>query len=93
MREQRALTLEDAVRKMTSFPAAFVGLHDRGRVAEGMAADLAIWNPRTISDQSTWEAPSRMATGVVHVLVGGVAVLRDGAMTGAAPGRYLMARH
>ena len=93
VREQRALTLEDAVRKMTSFPAAFVGLHDRGRVAEGLAADLAIWNPRTISDQSTWEAPSRMATGVVHVLVGGVAVLRDGAMTGAAPGRYLMARH
>ncbi len=93
VREQHALTLEDAVRKMTSFPADFVGLHDRGRVAEGQAADLTIFNPRTITDRSTWDAPSLMSTGVVHVLVGGVPVLRDGTMTGAAPGRYLTARH
>ncbi|MFN8668754.1 MAG: amidohydrolase family protein [Gemmatimonadaceae bacterium] len=93
VREQHALTLEEAVRKMTSFPADFVGLHDRGRVAEGQAADLAIWNPRTIADQSTWEQPSKMATGMIHVFVGGVAVLKDGAMTGVAPGRFLAARH
>ena len=92
VREQHVLTLEDAVRKMTSFPADFVGLHDRGRVQEGLAADLTIFDAKTIIDRSTWSAPSRMATGVVHVLVGGVAVMRNGAMTGAAPGRFLAAR-
>ena len=92
VREQHVLTLEDAVRKMTSFPAEYVGLHDRGRVQEGLAADITIFDATTIIDRSTWSAPSRMATGVVHVLVGGVAVMRNGAMTGAAPGRFLAAR-
>jgi N-acyl-D-amino-acid deacylase len=93
VREQHALTLEEAIRKMTSLPADFIGLHDRGRVAEGLAADITIFDPRTIADRSTWDAPALMATGVKHVLVGGVAVLKDGAMTGAAPGRFLAARH
>jgi N-acyl-D-aspartate/D-glutamate deacylase len=92
VREQHVLTLEEAVRKMTSFPAEYVGLHDRGRVQEGLAADITIFDATTIIDRSTWSAPSRMATGVVHVLVGGVAVMRNGAMTGAAPGRFLAAR-
>ena len=93
VREQRLLTLEEAVRKMTAFPADVVGLHDRGRVAEGLAADLVVFDARTIRDESTWEEPTRLATGVRHVVVAGVPVLRDGAMTGAAPGRFLPARH
>src|SRR5439155_2175694 len=54
VREARVLTLEDGVRKMTSLPADFVGLHDRGRIVEGQAADLVIFDPRIIADRSTW---------------------------------------
>ena len=93
VREQRLLSLEEAMRKMTSFPADFVGLHDRGRIAEGQAADITIFDARTIIDRSTWDDPAAMATGVKHVLVGGTLVLRDERMTGEAPGRYLAARH
>lgn len=92
VREQRVLGLEEAVRKMTSFPADWVGLRDRGRIFEGQAADLVVFDPATIADRSTWDQPGRMAVGVRHVLVNGVLVLRDGEMTGAAPGRYLRAR-
>ena len=92
VRETRVLTLEDAVRKMTSLPADWIGLRDRGRVAEGQAADLVIFDPRTIADRSTWEQPARMPVGVRDVFVGGVAVLRDGELTGKSPGRYLRAR-
>ncbi len=92
VRETRVLTLEDAVRKMTSLPADWIGLRDRGRVAEGQAADLVIFDPRTIADKSTWEQPSKMPVGVRDVFVGGVAVLRNGDLTGQSPGRYLRAR-
>ena len=70
-----------------------MGLHDRGRIAEGQAADITIFDARTIIDRSTWDDPAAMATGVKHVLVGGTLVLRDERMTGEAPGRYLAARH
>ena len=92
VREAKVLTLEEAVRKMTSLPADWIGLRDRGRVAEGQAADLVIFDPRTIADRSTWEKPALMAAGVRDVFVNGVAVLRDEALTGKAPGRYLRAR-
>lgn len=92
VREQRVLDLEEAVRKMTSFPADWLGLRDRGRIFEGQAADLVVFDPATIADRSTWTQPGRMAVGVRHVLVNGALVLRDGEMTGAAPGRYLRAR-
>ncbi len=91
-RDLKLLSLEEAVRKMTSLPADYVGLHDRGRVAEGQAADLAIWDPRTIADKSTWAEPGKFAVGMRDVLVSGVPVLRAGKMTGQAPGRYLRAR-
>ncbi len=93
VREQRALTLQDAVRKMTSFPADFVGLRDRGRIAEGMAADITVFDAKTIADRSTWDAPSLMATGVKDVFVGGVAVLKNEKMTGEAAGKFLPAKH
>jgi len=91
-RDLGLITMEEAIRKVTSLPADWIGLHDRGRVAEGQAADLVIFDPRTIIDRSTWEAPGRLAEGVRDVLVGGTLVLRDGRLTGAAPGRYLRAR-
>jgi N-acyl-D-amino-acid deacylase len=92
VRDEKVLSLEDAVRKMTSLPADWIGIRDRGRVAEGQAADLAVFAPATIADRSTWESPGAMPVGVRHVLVNGVLVLHDGRMTGAAPGRYLRAR-
>jgi N-acyl-D-aspartate/D-glutamate deacylase len=93
VRDLKLLSLEEAVRKMTSFPADFVGLRDRGRVAEGLAADLVLFDPRTVADGSTWDDPWKAPVGIPHVIVNGVPVLRDGALTGARPGIYLRARH
>jgi N-acyl-D-aspartate/D-glutamate deacylase len=92
VREAKVLTLEEAVRKMTSLPADFSGLRDRGRIAEGQAADLVIFDPRIIIDRSTWDEPAKMPVGVRDVFVNGEAVLRNGELTGKAPGRYLRAR-
>ncbi|MBM4187671.1 MAG: amidohydrolase family protein [Gemmatimonadetes bacterium] len=92
VREVKLLTLEEAVRKMTSLPADWSGLRDRGRIQEGQAADIAIFDPRTVADRSTWSEPSLMSVGVRDVLVGGEFVLRGGEMTGRSPGRYLRAR-
>ena len=92
VREVKLLSLEEAVRKMTSLPADWSGLRDRGRIFEGQAADLVIFDPRTIADRSTWSEPGKMAVGVRDVLVNGVLVLEKGELTGKAPGRYLRAR-
>jgi N-acyl-D-aspartate/D-glutamate deacylase len=89
VREEALLPLEEAVRKITSLPADFVRLADRGRLVPGHAADLAVFDAATIIDRSDWDHPNRFAEGVVHVVVNGVPVLRDGAMTGEAPGRAL----
>jgi N-acyl-D-aspartate/D-glutamate deacylase len=93
VRELKLLPLEEAVRKMTSFPADFVGLRDRGRIAEGQAADLVLFDPATVADGSTWDDPWKAPVGIPHVIVNGVPVLRHGALTGARPGSYLRARH
>jgi len=89
VREEGVLPLAEAIRKITSLPADFLGLTDRGRVAEGYAADLAIFDAGTIIDRADWDHPQRFAVGVVHVVVNGVPVLRDGSMTGKAAGTYL----
>ena len=89
VREEGVLPLGEAVRKITSLPADFLGLSDRGRLQVGAAADLAVFDPWTIIDRSDWDHPNRFAEGVVHVLVNGTPVLRDGRMTGVAPGRVL----
>ena len=89
VRELGLLNLEDAIRKMTSLPASNLGLHDRGRVAEGMAADITIFDPSTIADRSTWEDPHRFSEGVAHVLVNGEFALKGGELTGDTPGRHL----
>lgn len=89
VREEGVLSLEEAVRKITSFPADFHGLTDRGRLAPGARADLAVFDPATIIDRSDWDHPQRFAEGVVHVVVNGVPVLRNGEMTGEAPGQVV----
>ena len=90
VREQQSLTWEEAIRKMTSLPAATIGLVNRGVIAPGMAADIAIFDPATVIDRATFEAPTAMPEGVRHVLVNGKPAWRDGAPTGDRPGAVLL---
>jgi dihydroorotase/N-acyl-D-amino-acid deacylase len=89
VREEKVITLEEAVRKMTSAVAARLSIRDRGLLREGFAADVVIFDPATIGDRATYESPHQLSTGVRHVLVNGVAVVSDGAHTGARPGRIV----
>jgi dihydroorotase/N-acyl-D-amino-acid deacylase len=86
-RDDSLLTLEDAVRKMTSLTAGRLGLRDRGLVREGFYADLVVFDPARVADRATYTQPHQLAVGVRDVFVNGVAVWRDGRHTGATPGR------
>jgi N-acyl-D-amino-acid deacylase len=90
VREEHVLTLEDAVRKMTSLPADLLGLYDRGRIAPGMAADLVIFDPATIQDTATFAKPAVYPTGIDMVLVNGVVAVDHGKATGVAAGEVLL---
>lgn len=90
VRQEKILTLQAAIRKMTSLPAARMGFSDRGTLRPGMKADIVVFNPDTIIDRSTTAEPTLPATGMLYVLVNGTAVLSDGKPTGAAPGRFLL---
>jgi N-acyl-D-aspartate/D-glutamate deacylase len=83
------ITLEDAVRKMSAFPAQRIGLADRGVLRQGMRADIAIFDPNTVRDLATFERPHQYAEGVTHVIVNGLVAFEDGKMTAARPGRIL----
>jgi N-acyl-D-aspartate/D-glutamate deacylase len=87
VREQHVLPLEDAIRKMTSAVAERLSLRDRGLLREGMYADVVVFDPTTVIDHATYEHTHQLSTGIRDVLVNGVAVVRDGAHTGAKPGR------
>lgn len=89
VREEQVLPLEEAVRKLTSLPASTLRIRRRGTLAPGYHADLAIFDPATIIDHATFAEPHQYATGMVHVFVNGVQVLRDGEHTGATPGRVV----
>lgn len=89
VRDEKLVPLREAVRRLTSFPAGNLGIRDRGALKAGYFADLAIFDPATIADHATFETPQRYATGMRHVLVNGVPVLRDGEHTGATPGRFV----
>ncbi|HWO87747.1 MAG TPA: D-aminoacylase [Gemmatimonadales bacterium] len=89
VRELQVLRLEEAVRRMTSMPAARVGIANRGRVAEGWFADLVVFDPATVADRATFENPHQYPTGIPWVLVNGVAVVENGTFTDARPGRAL----
>jgi N-acyl-D-amino-acid deacylase len=89
VREQDVIPLEDAIRKMTSAVTTRLSIPDRGLLREGFYADVVVFDPVTIADHATFEEPHQLSAGVLHVLVNGVAVVRDGAHTGARPGRAL----
>src|SRR5690606_31952394 len=91
--EERALALEEAVRRLTSFPADTYGITGRGRIEPGAFADLVVLDPATIADRATFDQPHQLATGVRHVLVNGAPVLRDGEHTGAKAGRAVRRGH
>ncbi len=89
VRELGALTLEEAVRKMTSMPAAQFGQHERGRVEEGMLADITVFDAGAIDDRADYVTPHQYPVGIRHVVINGVPVIRDASFTGARPGRWL----
>ena len=89
VRDEHLLTLEEAIRKMTSKAAARVHLSDRGLLRPGMMADVTVFDAATIRDVSTFDDPKHYATGVRHVFVNGTRVVGDGAITAARPGRAL----
>ncbi|MCY3566833.1 MAG: amidohydrolase family protein, partial [Gammaproteobacteria bacterium] len=88
-RDEQVITLEDAVRKLTKLPATNLGIRDRGELREGFHADIAIFDPDQVQDHATFDDPHQYSTGMVHVLVNGVPVLRDGEHTGALPGQVV----
>jgi N-acyl-D-amino-acid deacylase len=89
VREEKFLTLEEAVRKMTSSVAKRLSIPDRGRLEVGCAADLVLFNPETVGDLATFEKPHQLSVGIEHVWVNGVRVLEHGEHTGALPGRFV----
>jgi N-acyl-D-aspartate/D-glutamate deacylase len=92
VREWGVLTLEEAVYKVTSLPATYLQLRDRGVIREGAWADIVVFDADRIIDRSTWEIPDQFSEGVVHVLVNGQFALKNEAMTGETHGRYLRFR-
>lgn len=89
VRERKDLSWEEAIRKMTSFPAQRLGLKDRGILAQGMAADIVVFNPQTIIDRATYENPRQYPVGIEHVIVNGVHSVKDGHYTGQCAGKIL----
>ena len=89
VRELGVLTLEEAVKKMTSMPARWLGRDDMGVIAEGMRADVAVFDPEVIADRATYADPHQYSVGIADLLVNGVPVIRDGGLTGEKPGRWL----
>lgn len=89
VRDEKVLTLPEAVRKMTSLPAQILGLKDRGRISEGLAADVAVFDPARVGETNSFEQPKSYAAGVPYVLVNGVVVIDKGQHTGARPGKAL----
>ena len=90
VREQQVLTLQEAVRRMTSLPAANLRITRRGALKPGYFADVVLFDPATVRDNATFEQPHQYATGVRDVFVNGVQVLKDGEHTGAKPGRVVL---
>jgi N-acyl-D-aspartate/D-glutamate deacylase len=89
VREEKKLTLEDAIRKMSALPAQRMRLTDRGVLKAGMWADVVVFDPATVRDVATFENPNQLSQGMEYVLVNGVPVIDSGKMTGALPGKVL----
>jgi N-acyl-D-amino-acid deacylase len=91
-RDEKVITLPEAVRRLSALPATNLGLDHRGFVQDGMFADVVVFDPATIADRATFDKPHQYAVGMKHVFVNGVQVLKDGDHTGAKPGRALAGR-
>jgi N-acyl-D-amino-acid deacylase len=89
VRDEKIISLPEAIRRLTSLPAANLKLDRRGWLKTGYYADVVVFDPARIQDHATFEKPHQYATGVVHVLVNGVAVIKDGKHTGAKPGQVV----
>lgn len=89
VRARHVISLEEAVRKMTSLPAAHFKFANRGIVKVGYAADLVVFDPKTVADTATFEAPHAYATGIPYVLLNGVMVVKNGTQTDARPGQVI----
>ena len=89
VRDEQIISIEEAIRKLTSLPASNLKIKKRGNLAKGYFADLAIFNPETIQDHATFSEPHQLSTGMLHVFVNGEQVLKDGEHTGATPGRVV----
>jgi len=89
VREDKALTLEDAIRKFSALPAERMRLADRGVLKQGMWADVVIFDPATVHDRATFDNPNQLSEGMEYVLVNGVPVIEGGKMTGKLPGKVL----
>jgi len=85
-REEKVLTLEDAVRKMTSMPAQVLGLKDRGLLRQGYWGDVVVFDPDTVADTATYDNPKQFPKGIPYVLVNGSVVIDNGDHTRARPG-------
>jgi len=89
VREEKVLSLAEAIRKLSKLPATNLRIEKRGELKAGNYADVVIFDPAAIEDHATYNKPHQFATGMVHVLVNGVPVVKDGAHTGAKPGRFV----
>ena len=89
VREEKVITLEEAIHRMTGLPAANLKLDKRGLLSPGYYADIVVFDPETVADLATFEEPHQLASGVQHVFVNGGQVLREGEHTGATPGRFV----
>jgi len=92
VRDEKVISLQEAIRRVTSLPAENLGLARRGAIREAYFADLVVFDPETIADRATYENPHQYAIGVKHVLVNGIRVIENGRHTGAKPGRALWGR-
>src|SRR5881394_3239789 len=91
-RDEKVLSMNDAIHRLSGLPATNLGLDHRGFLKEGMFADVVVFDPATITDHATFEKPHQYATGVKHVFVNGVQIIKNGEHTGAKPGRALWGR-
>ena len=89
MRDEALLSLEEAIRRMTSAPAARLGLKERGMLKDGNVADVVVFDPETVKSNATYDEPRQFPDGIEHVIVNGVPVVENGVHTGATPGRAL----
>lgn len=89
VRDEKVISLQEAIRRLTSLPASNLRIEGRGQLKAGNFADIVVFDPNTIQDHATYEKPHAYATGVAHVFVNGVQVLKDGQHTGATPGRFV----